>query len=159
MSLLPVEAFEGRRVSSRQMTFCHAARVCQGSHGLASLAASCWEIPDRLGRSVGWVLGPLGLVQTCPQILPQHAWRFGDGPAGRGGRYQAVCGGAGRAVGVPAAGFHGGPGLDHTEFGDYLDPLAEGGRYRLVLADERACGRSDRTAPARHGRWGGWPRM
>jgi len=43
--------------------------------------------------------------------------------------------------------FHGGPGLDHTEFGDYLDPLTEGGRYRLVLADERACGRSDRTAP------------
>jgi proline iminopeptidase len=43
--------------------------------------------------------------------------------------------------------FHGGPGLDHTEFGDYLDPLTEGGRYRLVLADERASGRSDRTAP------------
>lgn len=42
---------------------------------------------------------------------------------------------------------HGGPGLDHTEFGDYLDPLTEGGAYRLVLADERACGRSDRTAP------------
>ena len=35
--------------------------------------------------------------------------------------------------------FHGGPGLDHTEFGDYLDPLAEGGSYRLVLVDERAC--------------------
>jgi len=44
--------------------------------------------------------------------------------------------------------FHGGPGLDHTEFADYLDPLTEGGRYRLVLADERASGRSDRTAPA-----------
>jgi proline iminopeptidase len=43
--------------------------------------------------------------------------------------------------------FHGGPGLDHTWFADYLDPLTEGGRYRLVLADERACGRSDRTAP------------
>jgi proline iminopeptidase len=43
--------------------------------------------------------------------------------------------------------FHGGPGLDHAEFGDYLDPLTEGGRYRLVLADERASGRSDRTAP------------
>ena len=43
--------------------------------------------------------------------------------------------------------FHGGPGLDHTWFGDYLDPLTEGGRYRLVLADERACGRSDRAAP------------
>lgn len=43
--------------------------------------------------------------------------------------------------------FHGGPGLDHTSFADYLDPLTEGGRYRLVLADERASGRSDRTAP------------
>lgn len=43
--------------------------------------------------------------------------------------------------------FHGGPGLDHTWFGDYLDPLTEGGSYRLVLVDERACGRSDRTAP------------
>ena len=45
--------------------------------------------------------------------------------------------------------FHGGPGLDHTWFGDYLDPLTEGGSYRLVLVDERACGRSDRTAPQR----------
>lgn len=43
--------------------------------------------------------------------------------------------------------FHGGPGLDHTMFGDYLDPLADGGRYRLVLVDERASGRSDRMAP------------
>jgi pimeloyl-ACP methyl ester carboxylesterase len=31
-------------------------------------------------------------------------------------------------------------------FGDYIDPLAQGGSYRLVLVDERACGRSDRTA-------------
>jgi proline iminopeptidase len=43
--------------------------------------------------------------------------------------------------------FHGGPGLDHTEFADYLDPLTDDGAYRLVLVDERACGRSDRTAP------------
>ena len=43
--------------------------------------------------------------------------------------------------------FHGGPGLDYTMFGDYLDRLTEGGSYRLVLVDERACGRSDRTAP------------
>ncbi len=41
---------------------------------------------------------------------------------------------------------HGGPGLDHTMFGDYLDPLTEEGRYRLVLVDERASGRSDRSA-------------
>ena len=53
----------------------------------------------------------------------------------------------GEPSGFPLLVFHGGPGLDHTEFGDYLDPLTEGGRYRLVLADERACGRSDRTAP------------
>jgi proline iminopeptidase len=43
--------------------------------------------------------------------------------------------------------FHGGPGLDHTMFGDYLDPLTGDARYRLVLVDERACGRSDRAAP------------
>src|SRR6516225_1310015 len=55
----------------------------------------------------------------------------------------------GEPSGFPLLVFHGGPGLDHTEFGDYLDPLTQGGRYRLVLADERACGRSDRTAPAR----------
>jgi proline iminopeptidase len=47
----------------------------------------------------------------------------------------------------PVLVFHGGPGLDHTTFGDYLDPLTEGGDYRLVLVDERACGRSDRAAP------------
>src|SRR6516162_7863852 len=54
----------------------------------------------------------------------------------------------GQPSAFPVLVFHGGPGLDHTEFGDYLDPLTEGGRYRLVLVDERACGRSDRTAPA-----------
>lgn len=37
---------------------------------------------------------------------------------------------------------HGGPGLDHSEFGNYLDPLGE--RYRLILVDQRAQGRSDR---------------
>ena len=52
----------------------------------------------------------------------------------------------GEPSGFPLLVFHGGPGLDHTEFADYLDPLTEGGRYRLVLADERASGRSDRTA-------------
>jgi proline iminopeptidase len=53
----------------------------------------------------------------------------------------------GAPTGFPLLVFHGGPGLDHTMFGDYLDPLTEGGTYRLVLADERASGRSDRTAP------------
>lgn len=40
---------------------------------------------------------------------------------------------------------HGGPGLDHTEFGDYLDPLTD--TVRLALVDMRAQGRSDRGAP------------
>jgi proline-specific peptidase len=40
---------------------------------------------------------------------------------------------------------HGGPGLDHTMFGSYLDPL--GDRARLLLVDERATGRSEPSAP------------
>ena len=53
----------------------------------------------------------------------------------------------GEPAAFPLLVFHGGPGLDHTMFGDYLDPLTDGGRCRLVLVDERACGRSARTAP------------
>ncbi len=48
---------------------------------------------------------------------------------------------------LPLLVLHGGPGLDHHEFGEYLDPLTDDGRYRLVLADLRACGRSRRDAP------------
>jgi proline iminopeptidase len=40
---------------------------------------------------------------------------------------------------------HGGPGLDHTEFGAWLDPLAA--RCRLLLVDGRSQGRSDPAAP------------
>jgi proline iminopeptidase len=40
---------------------------------------------------------------------------------------------------------HGGPGLDHTMFGSYLDPL--GDVFRLLLVDERATGRSDQSPP------------
>jgi proline iminopeptidase len=40
---------------------------------------------------------------------------------------------------------HGGPGLDHTMFGAWLDP--EGDEYRLLLVDERAQGRSDPAPP------------
>ena len=40
---------------------------------------------------------------------------------------------------------HGGPGRDHHMFGDYLDPIADDGRYRLVLVDQRGQGRSDRS--------------
>jgi pimeloyl-ACP methyl ester carboxylesterase len=50
----------------------------------------------------------------------------------------------GPADGFPVLVLHGGPGLDHTMFGDYLDPLAD--RYRLVLIDGRAQGRSDRDS-------------
>jgi len=53
----------------------------------------------------------------------------------------------GPANGFPLIVLHGGPGLDHHEFGDYLDPITATGRYRLVLVDERAQGRSDRSAP------------
>jgi proline iminopeptidase len=40
---------------------------------------------------------------------------------------------------------HGGPGLDHTMFGSYLDAL--GDRCRLLLIDERGTGRSEPSAP------------
>jgi proline iminopeptidase len=40
---------------------------------------------------------------------------------------------------------HGGPGLDHTMFGSYLDAL--GDVCRLLLVDERATGRSEPSAP------------
>jgi pimeloyl-ACP methyl ester carboxylesterase len=48
--------------------------------------------------------------------------------------------------GVPLLVLHGGPGLDHHEFADYLDPLTERG-IRLVLVDQRACGKSERPSP------------
>ena len=41
---------------------------------------------------------------------------------------------------------HGGPGLDHTQFGSFLDAL--GDDARLLLVDERGQGRSDRVDPA-----------
>jgi proline iminopeptidase len=50
----------------------------------------------------------------------------------------------GPADGFPLFVLHGGPGLDHHEFGDYLDPLTEDG-IRLVLVDQRAQGRSERA--------------
>jgi proline iminopeptidase len=36
----------------------------------------------------------------------------------------------------PVLVFHGGPGLDHTWFADYLDPLTDDGGYRLVLGHD-----------------------
>lgn len=53
----------------------------------------------------------------------------------------------GASDGLPVLVLHGGPGLDHLEFGHWLDALTDGGRYRLVLVDQRAQGRSDRSAP------------
>lgn len=47
---------------------------------------------------------------------------------------------------LPLLVLHGGPGLDHHEFADFLDPLTERG-VRLVLVDQRACGRSERPSP------------
>lgn len=52
----------------------------------------------------------------------------------------------GPADGLPLIVLHGGPGLDHHEFADYLDPLAERG-VRLLLTDLRANGRSELTPP------------
>jgi pimeloyl-ACP methyl ester carboxylesterase len=46
-----------------------------------------------------------------------------------------------RGSGFPVLLLHGGPGLDHHEFADYLDPLTDA--YRLVRVDQRAQGRSD----------------
>ncbi len=51
-----------------------------------------------------------------------------------------------RGAGVPILVLHGGPGMDHRMFGDYLDPLSQ--RYRLMLVDQRSQGRSDPTPPA-----------
>lgn len=47
-----------------------------------------------------------------------------------------------RGSGYPLIVLHGGPGLDHRMFGDYLDPL--GDELRVLLVDQRAQGRSDR---------------
>ena len=48
--------------------------------------------------------------------------------------------------GFPLIALHGGPGLDHHEFGDYLDPVCNDG-VRLLLVDQRAQGRSEPTPP------------
>lgn len=50
-----------------------------------------------------------------------------------------------RGQGYPLIVLHGGPGLDHRVFGDYLDPL--GDRLQLILVDQRSQGRSDKTPP------------
>ena len=47
--------------------------------------------------------------------------------------------------GFPLIVLHGGPGVDHTMFRPYLDPLAED--FRLLYVDERGQGRSGRVDP------------
>jgi proline iminopeptidase len=51
-----------------------------------------------------------------------------------------------RGSGYPLLLLHGGPGLDHHEFADYLDPLTA--EHRLLLVDQRAQGRSGPADPA-----------
>lgn len=46
-----------------------------------------------------------------------------------------------RGTGYPVIVLHGGPGLDHHMFGDYLDALTDS--FRLILVDQRAQGLSD----------------
>jgi len=46
-----------------------------------------------------------------------------------------------RGEGYPLIVLHGGPGLDHHEFADYLDLLCD--QFRLILVDMRAQGKSD----------------
>jgi proline iminopeptidase len=50
--------------------------------------------------------------------------------------------------GYPLIMLHGGPGLDHTQFRPWMDPLAD--RFRLLYVDQRSQGRSD---PADQGTW------
>lgn len=47
--------------------------------------------------------------------------------------------------GFPLIVLHGGPGLDHSMFRPFLDPL--GNEFRLLYVDERGQGRSDRVDP------------
>lgn len=49
-------------------------------------------------------------------------------------------------AGFPLVVLHGGPGMDHTMFRPWLDPL--GHEFRLLYVDERGQGRSDRVDPA-----------
>ncbi|MCH7663203.1 MAG: alpha/beta fold hydrolase [Chloroflexi bacterium] len=46
-----------------------------------------------------------------------------------------------RGAGRPLIILHGGPGLDHRMFGDYLDALAD--NHRLIFVDQRSQGRSE----------------
>jgi pimeloyl-ACP methyl ester carboxylesterase len=47
--------------------------------------------------------------------------------------------------GYPLLLLHGGPGLDHTMFGDFLNPLTD--QFHLILVDQRSQGRSEMSRP------------
>jgi proline iminopeptidase len=53
-----------------------------------------------------------------------------------------------KGEGYPLLLLHGGPGLDHTQFRPWMDPLAE--RFHLIYVDQRSQGRSD---PAEERTW------
>src|ERR687883_1726554 len=48
-------------------------------------------------------------------------------------------------AGFPLVVLHGGPGLDHSTFRPWLDPL--GDEFRLLYVDERGQGQSERVDP------------
>ena len=48
-----------------------------------------------------------------------------------------------RGGGRPIIILHGGPGLDHRMFGDYLDALAD--NHQLIFVDQRSQDRSEQT--------------
>ena len=50
-----------------------------------------------------------------------------------------------RGSGYPIIVLHGGPGLDHHEFADYLDPLTN--QFKLILVDQRGQGLSEMPDP------------
>ena len=70
-------------------------------------------------------------------------------PPEPGGQYVSVNGTrlyvVERGEGFPLIVLHGGPGLDHHMFANYLDPLCH--THRLLLVDQRAQGRSDPSPP------------
>ena len=59
--------------------------------------------------------------------------RFFYEPVGAEGKYPLIV-------------LHGGPGVDHTMFRPWLDPLSD--TFRLIYVDQRGQGRSERVDPA-----------
>jgi len=55
--------------------------------------------------------------------------------------------------------FHGGPGLDHTWFGDYLDPLTEGAATGWCWPMSGHAAAQTGRHRTKRGHSSGWPRM